>query len=195
MYFKKLLFAGALAASIMSCGSSFKSQTKIVTKADSVSYVMGVIDGNRQKATYEHFGLDTLLDFDTYFDALYKASNQKTLKYELDSAGQVKLSNFTNIIQLQTQKVLNDTTGNVEPIYFPKSQLDSASYLLGVADGQAIGDGYRQSGLDTVGIKFSLYFEGFREANQENETRLDAEKYTTMVSEFFAEHGIDNQIV
>lgn len=187
MNFKNLFLAGTLAASIAACGSSYKSQTKIETRADSVAYIMGAIDGGRQKATYEHFGLDTLLDFDAYFEALYKASNQKSLKYDLDSTGSALLSNFTNIIQLQTQKVMNDTTGNVPPIYFPKSQLDSASYLLGVADGQSLGEGYRRSGLDSIGITFDLYFEGFREANQEPETRIDVEKYSNMINDFFAE--------
>ena len=187
MNFKNFFLVGALVASLAACGSSYKSQTKIETRADSVAYLMGAIDGGRQKATYEHFGLDTLLDFDTYFDAFYRASNQKSLKYELDSAGDAMLSKFTNIIQLQTQKVKNDTTGNVEPIYFPKSQIDSASYLLGVADGKNLGEGYRQSGLDSVGIKFCFYYEGFREANQESKTRINADQYGTMINDFFAE--------
>ncbi len=187
MNLKNYILAGSLAATMVSCGTSYKSQTKIITKADSVAYLMGVIDGNRQKATYEHFGLDTLLDFDTYFDALYKASNQKPLKYELDSANSVMLSKFTNIIQLQTQKVLNDTTGSVPPVNFSKSLIDSVSYLLGAADGQSIGEGYNASGLDTIGIKYCFYFEGFREANQEDETRIDVEKYSAMVNEYFAE--------
>ena len=187
MNFKNLFLVGVLATSIVACGSSYKSQTKIVTKADSVAYLMGAIDGSRQKATFEHFGLDTLLDYEAYFEALYNASNQKPLKYELDSAANVLLSNFTNIIQLQTQKVLNDTTGNVKPISFPKSQIDSASYLLGVADGQNLGEGYRNSGLDTVGIAFNFYYEGFREANQESETRINVEKYGIMINEYFAE--------
>ena len=187
MNFKNLFFAGALAASIAACGSSYKSQTKIETREDSVAYIMGAIDGGRQKLTYEHFGLDTLLNLDTYFEALYKASNQKPLKYQLDSAGEALLTNFTNIIQLQTQRVMNDTTGNVPPVYFPMSQIDSASYLLGVADGKSLGEGYRKSGLDTLGIAFRFYYEGFREANQAPETRIDAEKNSNMITDFFAE--------
>ena len=187
MKFKNILLASAFAAMMVSCGSSFKSQTKIVTKADSVSYLMGVIDGGRQETTYNHFGLDTLLDFDIYFEALYKSSNQQKLKYELDTANQEFLNNFTMLIQLYTQKVMKDTTGSVPGLSFTKSYLDSASYLLGVADGQAIGEGYRNSGLDSVGIKYCFYFEGFREANQEVSTRIDVEQYGEMVSDFFAE--------
>lgn len=187
MNFKNILLASAFAATMMSCGSSFKSQTKIVTKADSVAYLMGVIDGGRQETTYNHFGLDTLLNFDVYFVALYKSSNQQKLKYELDSSNQQFLNNFTMLIQLYTQKVMKDTTGSVPGLSFTTSYLDSASYLLGVADGQAIGEGYRNSGLDTVGIKYCFYFEGFREANQETSTRIDVEKYGNMVTDFFAE--------
>ena len=187
MNFKNILLASAFAAMMVSCGSSFKSQTKIVTKADSVAYLMGVIDGGRQETTYNHFGLDTLLDFDIYFEAFYKSSNQMKLKYELDTANQQFLNNFTMLIQLYTQKVMKDTTGNVPSLSFTKSYLDSASYLLGVADGEAIGDGYRNSGLDSVGIKYCFYFEGFREANQEVSTRIDAEQYSEMVTDFFAE--------
>ena len=187
MKFKNILMAGALAATLVSCGSSFKSQTKIVTKADSVAYLMGVIDGSRQETTYNHFGLDTLLNFDLYFDALYKASTNKPLKYELDSVNEQFLANFTTLIQLYTQKVMKDTTGNVPGLLFTSSYLDSASYLLGVSDGEAIGDGYRNSGLDSVGIKYCFYYEGFREANQETTTRIDAEKYSDMVTDFFAE--------
>lgn len=187
MNFKKLFFIGALATSLAACGSSYKSKTKIETRADSVAYLMGAIDGKQQRATFEHFGLDTLLNFDAYFDAFYRASNKMTLKYNLDAAGEDLLSRFSNIIQIQTQKMMNDTTGNVEPVVFSKSQIDSASYLLGVADGQNLGEGYRQSGLDTVGIGFNFYYEGFREVNQESETRIDLEKYNTMVTVFFAE--------
>lgn len=187
MNFKNIFLTGALVASLAACGSSYKSQTKIETRADSVAYLMGSIDGGRQKATFKHFGLDTLLDFDTYFDAFYRASNQKSLKYELDSAGDAMLSKFTNIVQIQTQRVITDTTGNVTPVYFSKSEIDSASYLLGVADGKNLGEGYRESGLDSVGIKFCFYYEGFRESIQEAESRINADKYGTMINDFFAE--------
>lgn len=187
MNFKNFLLAGVLATSIAACGSSYKSQTKIETRADSVSYLMGILDGNQQKATYQHFGLDTLLDFDSYFEAVYSAINQKSLRYELDSTSKMMLTRFTTILQLQTQKVMNDTTGNVPPVYFPKSRIDSASYLLGVADGQSMREGFNQSGLDSVGIKFCLYYEGFREVNQEPSTRIDVEKYNNMIPDFFTE--------
>ena len=187
MKFKNILLVGAFVATMVSCGTSFKSQTKIVTKADSVAYLMGVIDGSRQEVTYSHFGLDTLLNFDTYFEALYLSSNQKKLKYELDSANKVFLNNFTTLIQLYAQKIVKDTTGSVPGLSFTASYIDSASYLLGAADGDAIGNGYRDSGLDSVGIKFCFYYEGFREANQETSTRIDAEKYSDMVADFFAE--------
>jgi FKBP-type peptidyl-prolyl cis-trans isomerase len=128
-----------------------------------------------------------LLNFDTYFEALYKSSNQKPLKYELDSANEVFLNNFTTLIQLYAQKIMKDTVGDVPALTFTASYIDSASYLLGAADGKAIGEGYRNSGLDTVGIKFCFYYEGFREANQETSTRIDAEKYSDMVSDYFGE--------
>ena len=94
MNFKTLILTGVVAATMVSCGTSYKSQTKIETRADSVAYLMGATDGQRQKQTYEHFGLDTLLDFDTYFEALYRASNELSLKYTLDSAGQITLNSF-----------------------------------------------------------------------------------------------------
>lgn len=187
MNFKKLFFVGALATSLAACGSSYKSQTKIETRADSVAYLMGTIDGGQQKATFEHFGLDTLLNFDTYFEALYRASNKMSLKYELDSTAKMMLTKFTNVLQLYSQKVMNDTTGTVPQLYFPQSQLDSASYLLGVADGQSLGEGYNQSGLDSVGIKFNFYYEGFREITQESEPRINVDKHRNMIAEYFAE--------
>ena len=187
MNFRSLILAGAVAATLVSCGKSYKSQTKIVTKADSVAYLMGATDGQRQKATYEHFGLDTILDFDTYFNALYRSSNELSLKYKLDSTGQFVLNRFINLIQLYTTKIQNDTTGNVPGLTFAKSYVDSVSYLLGAADGNSFREGYAQSGLDTIGIKFNFYYEGFREANQESETRINVEKYGTMINEYFAE--------
>ena len=79
MNFKNFFLVGALVASLAACGSSYKSQTKIETRADSVAYLMGAIDGGRQKATYEHFGLDTLLDFDTYFEHKFFSEEHKKI--------------------------------------------------------------------------------------------------------------------
>ena len=187
MNFKSLILAGAVAATLVSCSKSYKSQTKIETRADSVAYLMGATDGERQKATYKHFGLDTLLNFDTYFEALYRSSNQLSLKYKLDSTGQFVLNQFINLIQVYTTKVRTDTTGNVPGLAFAKSYVDSVSYLLGAADGNSFREGYAQSGMDTIGIKYNFYYEGFREANQEDGTRIDVEKYGQMINEYFAE--------
>jgi len=187
MNFKTLILTGVVAATLVSCGTSYKSQTKIETRADSVAYLMGATDGQRQKQTYEHFGLDTILDFDTYFDALYRASNELSLKYTLDSAGQITLNRFINLIQVYSNKVKSDTTGDVPGLAFAKSYTDSVSYLLGAADGTSFKEGYAKSGLDSIGIKFNFYYEGFREANQESEPRINVEKYGNMINEYFAE--------
>lgn len=187
MKFKNILLASAFAVTLVSCGSSFKSQTKIVTTADSVAYLMGVIDGTRQETNHSYFGLDTLLDSDLYFEALYNASNKKKLRYELDSSNHQLLNNFLMLVQLYTQKVIKDTTGTVPGLSFTESYLDSISYLLGVSDGQTFGEAYGNSGLDSIGIKYCFYYEGFREVFQETSTRIDAEKHSDMVDKFFYE--------
>ena len=64
MNFKNFVFAGAMAAIMVSCGQSFKSQSTIKTTADSVSYVYGGYYGSRQKEVYSNFGFDTLFNFD-----------------------------------------------------------------------------------------------------------------------------------
>lgn len=186
MNLKKSLVLGILAISMVSCGSSYTSKTKFVTTADSVAYIMGVMDGRSQNEIFGRMGLDTLLNFDSYFEALYNASNNKTLKFDLDSANTEYVTKYINVIQINAQNALSDTTGSAHPLYFSKACTDSISYLLGVADGTSIGKGYEQSGLDTVGIKFQLYYEGLRECVVCDSTRLSPERNGDMVQAFFA---------
>lgn len=186
MNLKKSLVLGILAISMISCGSSYTTKTKIVTTADSVAYLMGVMDGQSQNKMFKQLGLDTLLNFDTYFEAMYNASNNKALRLELDSANTEYVSNYINVIQINAQSAMTDTTGNAHPLNFTKTCIDSISYLLGVADGTSIGKGYAQSGLDTIGIKFEFYYEGMRECVACDTTRLSTEKNGDMVQEFFA---------
>ena len=185
MNLKKNLVLSMLAISMISCGSSYTSKTKIVTTADSVAYLMGVIDGQSQNKMFKQLGLDTLLNFDSYFEAMYNASNNKTLKMDLDSANTKYVTDYINIIQINAQSAITDTTGSAHPLNFTKSCIDSISYLLGAADGSSIGKGFAQSGLDTIGIKFNFYYEGLHESIVCDSTRINANIHRDMIQTFF----------
>lgn len=186
MNLKKSLVLGILAISMISCGSSYTTKTKIVTTADSVAYLMGVMDGQSQNKMFKQLGLDTLLNFDTYFEAMYNASNNKALRLELDSANTEYVTTYINIIQVNSQSTITDTTGSDHPLNFTKSCIDSLSYLLGVADGTSIGKGYARSGLDTVGIKFNFYYEGLRESIVCDSARINVNIHNGMIQSYFA---------
>lgn len=187
MNFKNILFASAVVAIMASCGQSYKKQSAIITRTDSVSYVLGGVYGGRQMSLYEQYGLDTLLDFNRYFEAFYNSGNHKPLKYELDSVNDQYLNEFIVLLQVYNQRMALDTTGNVSGLALTKSRLDSVSYLLGIADGITFSNMFPYAGLDTVGLDFNLFYEGYREIVQDDKTRVDIENNTDIVSNFFAE--------
>ena len=187
MNFKNILFASAVVALMVSCSQSYKKQSTIITRTDSVSYVLGGVYGGRQMALYEQYGLDTLLDFNRYFEAFYNSANHKPLKYELDSVNNQFLNEFIMLIQVYNQRMAYDTTGDVLGLALTKSRLDSTSYLLGIADGVTFSNMFPYAGLDTMGLKFNLFYEGYRELVQEDKPRIDIENNTDIVSNFFAE--------
>lgn len=185
MDFRKTLVLGILAISMISCGSTYTTKTKIVTTADSVAYLMGAIDGQNQNKLFKQLGLDTLLNLDTYFEAMYNASYNKTLKMDLDSANTEYIKKYINIIQINAQTAKSDTTGSAHPLNLTKSCIDSISYLLGVADGASLGKGFEQSGMDTIGIKLNFYYEGMHEAIVCDSTRINASAHSGMIQTFF----------
>ena len=186
MNFKNFVFAGVMAAIMVSCGQSFKSQSTIKTTADSVSYVYGGYYGSRQKEVYSNFGFDTLFNFDLYFDAFYKSSDNKPLKYELDSANDRFLDEFIMLIQIYNQRLAYDTTGNVPEVSFSRPHLDSVSYLLGASDGKGFKHSFSASGLDTCGLKFGLFFEGYRDVLIGDKIRIDIDNNIEIVPAYFA---------
>lgn len=186
MNFKNFLLIGALAALMVSCSQSFKTKSPIVTNADSVSYIYGGYVGLQHKQGYSSVGFDTLFNYNVFFDAFYNSCYHKKLKYELDSANNRYLDEFCVLIDVYNQRTATDTTDDVPPLTFSKSRLDSVSYLMGVYNGERFRQSFDESGLDTLGgLKFELFYEGYRETMQEPKTRIDIEKNLHIVQECF----------
>lgn len=188
MDFKNLLIIGALAVSTISCGSSYKTNSKIENKCDSIAYMMGVADGMNLKQSFVRMGMDTLMDLNTYFEGLYDSYYDKKLKYAFDSTiEELTVRSFIGQIQSHQQLIRTDTTGNIPALSFRKSYTDSVGYMLGADDGKNLAKGFSMQGFDSIGIHFNFYYEGLRDASLADSARIDINKYGDMVSIFFDE--------
>lgn len=190
MNFKNLMLAGAIVAVFASCGKPYKAQTEISSDRDSISYLMGVMDGDNLDRTFKRMGLDTVLNIGSYFEAMYNVSNGKSLRVRVpDSVANFKIQNFINEWSDVVRMVHLDTTGKFKAPVYPKSRIDSISYLLGVSDGRNISESFDKAGFDTLGLYFEFYYQGLRERVMEGDSncRVSVDKNGSMVREFFLE--------
>ncbi len=185
MNLKKSLVLGILAISMISCGSSYTTKTKFRTTADSVAYLMGASDGINLKQSFTRMGLDTIIDVKVYFEGMYDSYYNKKQRIIVDSTvGEIIISSSLNKIQMQQQKMRNDTTGNIEPLVFSKSYADTLGYIMGIGDGIGMRNGFEEQGFNSVGITFQFYYEGLRDGTLEDSVRIDIFKYGNMITEF-----------
>lgn len=190
MNFKNLMLAGVVAAALASCSKPYKAQTVIANDKDSISYLMGIMDGDNLDRTFKRMGLDTVLNVGAYFEAMYNVSNGKSLKInEPDSIADFKIQNFINEWTDVIRMLHIDTTGRFKAPVYPKSKIDSISYLLGVSDGRSISESFDKAGFDTLGLKFAFYYQGLRERVMEGDSncRIDVKEYGSMVRDYFLE--------
>ena len=190
MNFKNLMLAGVVAVAFASCSKPYKAQTEITNDKDSISYLMGIMDGDNLDRTFKRMGLDTVLNVGAYFEAMYNVSNGKSLKInEPDSVADFKIQNFINEWTDVVRMLHIDTTGRFKAPVYPTSKIDSISYLLGVSDGRNISESFDKAGFDTLGLKFAFYYQGLRERVMEGDSncRIDVKEYGSMVRDYFLE--------
>jgi FKBP-type peptidyl-prolyl cis-trans isomerase FklB len=170
------------ALSIISCTNQ-SSNNAIESKVDSVSYVMGVLDGERLNQSFDKAGLDVVVDMEVYLNALLDAANEKELRLQPDSNRMVVQDFFR---EFQTNKMMSaqDTSG-MAPAFSPAASLvDSVSYLMGASDGKGLISSFKNAGLDTL-VKVNLYLEALTTSAKKLEVKLEGEANMPMVNEFF----------
>jgi FKBP-type peptidyl-prolyl cis-trans isomerase FklB len=182
MKIKNLLLVVAFGAPIIAC-NSFNSKHAIKTQIDSISYLMGASDGEGLIGSFEQSKLDSILDLDTYFDALMAAAHKKELKMNPDS-NMAALQSFFREFQQNRMAAMYDTTGSAPKFQPSKSRVDSISYLMGASDGKQIVEGFKNAGLDTV-VVFDLYLEGLTTAAHKGEVKIPVKENMDMVQAFF----------
>ncbi len=183
--------------SVISCQNT--SNTPIVTKADSVSYVLGAFQGQNMLKNFEQAKIDSMIDMDLYFEAFYATTQEKDLKINPDSNKAV-IDGFFRKLQTSQMMVAKDTTGTVTVFNPEQSLIDSVSYLLGADFGKGLNKNFSENGLDTI-LNIPLIIEGYASALKKGELKINPEPNMQMLDAFFkklqedqliAEHG-DNK--
>lgn len=170
------------AVSIISCTNQ-SSNNAIESKVDSVSYVMGVLDGERLNQSFAQAGLDDVVDMEVYLNALLDAANEKELRLLPDSNRMV-VQNFFREFQTNKMMSAQDTSGMV-PAFAPAASLvDSVSYLMGASDGKGLINSFKNAGLDTL-VKVNLYLDALITSAKKLEVKIEGEANMQMVNEFF----------
>jgi len=190
MNFKSLILAGTVVATISSCSQSYSAKTKIVTTEDSVSYLMGALDGENLKRSFNNMGLDTVININTYFDAMYQASKNKKLRIDVaDSIANIRIQKFITEWSDAMRIMRFDTTGTMKAPQYAAKTLDTISFLMGAGDGKNINESFSKAGFDTLGLTFTLYYEGLRERVQKGDSscRLNPKENANVVRKYFTE--------
>jgi len=182
MKIKNLIIILLFSISIVACQPKAK-QVAIVTQLDSISYVMGASDGARLVTSFEQAKLDSLVDMNTYFEALSTMATKGEPKINPDS-NRMMVQNFMRDFQNFQMMEAQDSIG-ITPKFTPvRSHMDSISYIMGAGDGKGLINQFERYGLDTV-INLAVYLDGLKTAGLKKETLIDAEKNMEMVNEFF----------
>jgi len=190
MNFKNLIMIGTAIVALSSCSQSNSSKSKITTKEDSVSYLMGALDGENLENSFKRMGLDTVLSVKTYFDAMYNASHGKSLRIKVsDSLSNSKIQKFITEWNDAARILRFDTTGTLRMPQYAAKTLDSISFLMGAGDGKSINESFAKAGFDTLKLSFDLYYQGLRERVLKGDTccRIAPRQNAQMVRQFFAD--------
>ncbi len=176
------VLASLLVASIISCTNN-SSNNAIESNVDSVSYIMGVLDGERLSQQFVQAGFDAVVNMEVYLNALNDAAKEKELRLEPDS-NQTVVNNFFREFQTQKMMGMQDTSG-LAPAFAPAASLiDSVSYLMGASDGKGLIKSFKQAGLDTL-VKVNLYLEGLIASGKKQEVKIEGQPNLQMVQDFF----------
>ncbi|MGE4287297.1 MAG: FKBP-type peptidyl-prolyl cis-trans isomerase [Salinivirgaceae bacterium] len=168
--------------SIISCTNN-ASKLAIKNNVDSVSYVMGVLDGERLSQSFAQAGLEGVIDVEVYINALMDAANEKELRLNPDSNKMV-VQNFFREFQTNQMMGLQDTSG-MAPAFEPAaSYIDSVSYLMGAGDGKGLLSSFTRSGLDTM-VRVDLYLDALAASAKKLEVKIEGQANMQMVNDFF----------
>jgi len=171
-----------LGLSIMSCQSKSKS-LELKSHVDSVSYIMGVLDGGRLVQSFSQAQLDSVIDMDAYLKALLDGANEKELRLDPDS-NQMVVQEFFRDFQTNKMMAMRDTTGTSPEFAPAKSLVDSVSYLMGAGDGKGLKESFQKAGLDTL-IRVDIYLDALATSAKKEEVKLNGEANMAMVNDFF----------
>jgi FKBP-type peptidyl-prolyl cis-trans isomerase len=171
-----------LGLSIMSCQNK-KASLEIKNHVDSISYVMGVLDGGGLVQSFEQGQIDSLIDMDTYLEALLEGANKKELRLNPDS-NEMVIRSFFQDFQMHKMMEMRDTTGNAPAFKPAKTLLDSISYLMGAGAGKGLIESFQKAGLDTL-VRVDIYLDALVTSAKKGEIKLEGEANMPMVNEFF----------
>ncbi|MCK9206260.1 MAG: FKBP-type peptidyl-prolyl cis-trans isomerase [Salinivirgaceae bacterium] len=170
--------------SILSCQNK-SANVEVKNHVDSVSYIMGVLDGERLVQSFAQAGLDSIIDVSAYLDALMDGAHKKELRLNPDS-NQMVMQNFFRSFQMHMMAARRDTTGNTQKFEAEKSLIDSVSYLMGAGDGKGLIESFEKAGLDTL-VSVEIYLDALTTSAKKGEVKIEGESNMEMVNKFFSE--------
>lgn len=175
-------FVLAFGLSIISCQNK-SANVDVKNHVDSVSYIMGALDGNRLTQSFAQAGLDSIIDVEAYLKALLAGATDEELKLNPDS-NQMVLQDFFRSFQMHMMAARRDTTGNTPKFEASQSLIDSVSYLMGAGDGKGLIESFKKAGLDTL-VNVNIYLDALITSAKKEEVKIDGESNIEMVNKFF----------
>ncbi len=182
MKIKIVIVALVLGLGTLSCQNK-SANVEVKTHVDSVSYIMGVLDGERLNQSFAQAGLDSIIDVKAYLDALMDGAHKKELRLNPDS-NQMVMQNFFRSFQMHMMSARQDTTGNAPKFEAAKSLIDSVSYLMGAGDGKGLIESFQKAGLDTL-VSVEIYLNALVTSAKKEEVKIEGESNLEMVNNFF----------
>ncbi len=176
-----LAIAFLFGVTMISCQQS--STVSITTENDSISYVLGALQGQMMIQNFERVKIDSLVDMDLYLEGLKAGSTETNIKIDPDSNKMV-LNVFFQRLQTSQMQAARDTTGTVQVYQPEKGLMDSISYILGADFGRGITKSFKENGLDTV-LNLKLVFNAYVSAIKNEDLKIDAQQNRSMVDSFF----------
>lgn len=182
MKLENLLIALLFGATFLSCQNNAGSGN-LETTVDSVSYVMGALDGGRVTEGLTQAKLEDVINMEIYSEAFFAAAKKGDLKID-PKANMVKAQNFIQKHRELKMKMDKDTTGTLPEVKAATETIDSISYILGANDGQGLIGSFSRAGIDTL-ISMDFYFNAFGKALAKADLGLVAEDHMPIVDNFF----------
>lgn len=179
------LFAAIIISGLFFSCQNMGTGSKADSKVDSVSYIMGVLDGQRVVKSLEQAKLDKVVLMPVYSEAFIAAVNEAELKIDpttnMDAA-----RNFLKNQRDYQMAVEKDSLGDIPEFQATQETLDSISYILGASDGQNLKNSFSHMGIDTL-ISYTKYLDGFSKAVNQEEIGLNPQEKIGMINAYFME--------